>query len=232
MKLVALCFAPHPDDEILGCGGIIQRLKKFEVYICFLTYGENGIPYLSEHRTSQLRKTESIQACKKLGIKKENLIYLGLRDNSIDSNSRKDFMKINELIRRIKPNLVLIPSKEDLYHDHSEASKLIKRSLDMAGSNNFLKKGEKSHWVGNVLEYEVSTPFQDYSFSIDMTEKEMKNKIESLESYNSQKEKSGNKSDFIGEKVKYLAAFRAAYTIGKYREAFKVVRIDNLKDVN
>lgn len=37
-----LVMAPHPDDEVLGCGGIIQRAVKMglPVHVLFLTYGD------------------------------------------------------------------------------------------------------------------------------------------------------------------------------------------------
>jgi len=37
-------FAPHPDDEVIGCAGIIQEClaKNGEVYIVFLTNGDHN----------------------------------------------------------------------------------------------------------------------------------------------------------------------------------------------
>ena len=39
-----IVFAPHPDDETLGCGGIIQQAvaMKLPVRIVWLTYGDNN----------------------------------------------------------------------------------------------------------------------------------------------------------------------------------------------
>ena len=39
-----LILAPHPDDEVLGCGGIIQKsvAMKRPVHVVYLTYGDNN----------------------------------------------------------------------------------------------------------------------------------------------------------------------------------------------
>ena len=39
-----LIFAPHPDDEILGCAGIIQKAKAMNipVRVLFLTFGDSN----------------------------------------------------------------------------------------------------------------------------------------------------------------------------------------------
>src|SRR3989344_9283508 len=42
IKQRLLVVAPHPDDEVIGCGGLIQKIKEGsgKVYILFLTVGE------------------------------------------------------------------------------------------------------------------------------------------------------------------------------------------------
>ena len=39
-----IIFAPHPDDEILGCAGLIQKVlkKKGKVWIVYLTNGDHN----------------------------------------------------------------------------------------------------------------------------------------------------------------------------------------------
>lgn len=92
-----IIFAPHPDDEILGCGGLIQKVikKKGEVYIVYLTNGDhNQLPYRiyekkiilnpSDYiKLGEIRKKESIKATKILGVSENNLIFLGYPDFGI-----------------------------------------------------------------------------------------------------------------------------------------------------
>lgn len=93
-----LIVAPHPDDEILACGGIIQKcvLNNIKVFVMYITDGENNkLSLLSLKELwkkalpnrfislGEIRKRESINACKILGLKKENLFFLDYPDGGI-----------------------------------------------------------------------------------------------------------------------------------------------------
>jgi len=89
-----LILAPHPDDEILGCAGIIQKASKMKLplQIVFLTYGDNNewsfilyrkrpilIPK-SVRQMGQVRYIEAIEAGKSLGVSESQLKFLGYPD--------------------------------------------------------------------------------------------------------------------------------------------------------
>ncbi|MFA6378172.1 MAG: PIG-L family deacetylase [Candidatus Omnitrophota bacterium] len=89
-----LILAPHPDDEVLGCAGIIQRARKMNVpvKIVFLTYGDNNqwsflvyrkhlvLTSKAAQAMGQIRHEEAIAADKILGVDKAHLIFLGYPD--------------------------------------------------------------------------------------------------------------------------------------------------------
>ncbi|MCL5037783.1 MAG: PIG-L family deacetylase [Chloroflexi bacterium] len=89
-----LVMAPHPDDEVLGCGGIIQQAvkKNIPVRIVFLTYGDANEwsfiryrkrPVLSPKAVKDMgrvRRKEAIAAGAVLGVPEKNLIFLGYPD--------------------------------------------------------------------------------------------------------------------------------------------------------
>jgi LmbE family N-acetylglucosaminyl deacetylase len=89
-----LVFAPHPDDEILGTGGVIQQAlaAKADVHICFFTMGDNyewaflayrKRPVLKPEEMQQmgeLRRREAIAAAARLGLPPDRLTFLGYPD--------------------------------------------------------------------------------------------------------------------------------------------------------
>ncbi len=89
-----LVLAPHPDDEVLGCGGIIQKAvaMKLPLRIVFLTYGDNNqwsfwlyrkhpvVRPESVREMGLVRHDEAIAADKTLGVPPEQLIFLGYPD--------------------------------------------------------------------------------------------------------------------------------------------------------
>lgn len=91
-----LIFGPHPDDEALGCAGLIYDAinKKKKVKIVIATYGESsveGTEWYYGHKAKEedfinignVRQKESISAMKVLGLKKEDLIFLGYPNDGL-----------------------------------------------------------------------------------------------------------------------------------------------------
>lgn len=89
-----IVFAPHPDDEILGCAGVIQKVleKNGNVWVVYLTNGDhNQLAYMAYKKEillrpadyinlGKMRRKESTIATEILGINKKNLIFLGYPD--------------------------------------------------------------------------------------------------------------------------------------------------------
>ena len=91
-----LIFSPHPDDEALGCAGLIHDAinKKQKVKIIIVTNGESsveGTEWFYGHKTKKedfinigyVRQKESISAMKVLGLKKEDIIFLGYPNDGL-----------------------------------------------------------------------------------------------------------------------------------------------------
>jgi LmbE family N-acetylglucosaminyl deacetylase len=90
-----LVLAPHPDDEVLGTGGLIQQALAAgaKVQVVFLTQGENNIvsfqtfsrrPMLTPSQIramGAIRRLEALAALGKLGVPPEQVIFLGYPDN-------------------------------------------------------------------------------------------------------------------------------------------------------
>jgi len=89
-----LILAPHPDDEAIGCAGIIQEAvsKGVDIKIVYLTNGDhNQVSFIVYEKRltlrkgefihmGEVRKNEAIKAMKLLGVGSSNLIFLGYPD--------------------------------------------------------------------------------------------------------------------------------------------------------
>ena len=89
-----LVLAPHPDDEVLGVGGILQRARamKLPVKVVFLTYGDSNQwsfmlyrkhPVLmpgAVRKMGLVRRDEAMAASSILGVSSDNLAFLGYPD--------------------------------------------------------------------------------------------------------------------------------------------------------
>ena len=111
-----LVIAPHPDDEILGCGGtMIKNIKAGnEVYVCVVTKGYP--PLFNEQRTA-LNREDTIACHKAIGVKAT--FYLDFPSTQLETIARSDFNgKILEVVRDLVPDEVYIPHWGDMQKDH------------------------------------------------------------------------------------------------------------------
>lgn len=106
-----LVIVAHPDDEILGLGGTIQKhiYDGDVVRILYVTGGETSSGYN--------RKSQAIEVGKILGV--ENLIFFDLPDQQLDTIPHYHINNsISESVNRVKPNIVYTHCVEDLNIDH------------------------------------------------------------------------------------------------------------------
>ena len=77
-----LIIAPHPDDETLGCGGITALLKARgqAVRIIIVTDGSGASIPEPRPDLASVRRKESIQAARVLGIEMEDIVFLSYKD--------------------------------------------------------------------------------------------------------------------------------------------------------
>ncbi len=127
MKLDILAFGAHPDDVELGCSGTIAKeisLGK-KVGIVDLTRGELGT-----RGSVEIRNSESAKASAILGvIARENL---DMRDGFF-LNDEAHQLKIIEMIRKYKPEIVLCNAIQDRHIDHGKGSKLVSDACFLSG---------------------------------------------------------------------------------------------------
>ena len=79
-----LIIAPHPDDEILGCGAVIQRARNAGrfVYVVIVTDGSasSRSSIIQPNELAALRREEACEACGILGVEAGNIVFLSFSD--------------------------------------------------------------------------------------------------------------------------------------------------------
>jgi LmbE family N-acetylglucosaminyl deacetylase len=83
-----LIFTPHPDDDTFQCGGIMAILAKNgnKVIVVIYTNDNKGSLDLemTRERLARIRRAEEEEACKVLGVPKENIHWLGYEDGDLE----------------------------------------------------------------------------------------------------------------------------------------------------
>ena len=198
-------LAPHTDDGELGAGGTISKLIDggADVYYFAFSTAETSVP---EGFQKDVLKTEVINATAKLGIKKENVIIYDYEVRKL-SYARQEILE--DLIRHrsdLKPDLVLMPSLNDIHQDHSTIAQEGLRALKNT----------------TILGYELiwnNLTFNTTSF-VKLDKKYIQAKSDALKEYKSQ----GNR-DYMSEEFIFALAKTRGVQIGcKYAESFEVIR--------
>lgn len=107
-----LVFCAHPDDDSFYCAGTLAKLVKNgnKVIMVFYTNGNKGSHDLemTSERLAKIRKREEEEACEVIGIKPENIIWMGYDDGELEYANPKELCgKTARLIRMYRPDVVI-----------------------------------------------------------------------------------------------------------------------------
>lgn len=129
LSIITACLviAPHPDDESLGCGGLIASLRQsgIAVHVIFTTDGSMSHP--GSQNTSaigrcKMREQEAISALHVLGVDEHCVTFLRGQDSDLPAQGEKGFAGFVALLKGIidtvQPGLVLVPYEFDPHRDH------------------------------------------------------------------------------------------------------------------
>ena len=137
-----LVVAPHPDDETLGCGGLIADTvsRGGSVFTLFVTDGGASHPESAAWPRRRLvaeRQKEAEMALELLGAGDQPRAFLRLRDSDMPKPDSAQWQSLISSIMTtlvdFDPELVLLPWRRDPHCDHREAYELLTEALDLAG---------------------------------------------------------------------------------------------------
>jgi LmbE family N-acetylglucosaminyl deacetylase len=138
-----LCVLAHPDDESLGCGGVLARsaAEGIETFVLTATLGERGRIFGERPGAAvaaPVRERELRAAAATLGVRELNL--LGYLDGELDAaEPREAAARIAAHVRRIRPQVVVTFGAEGSYGhpDHIAISQLTGAALVAAADAAF-----------------------------------------------------------------------------------------------
>lgn len=125
-----LIISPHPDDEILGCGGLMANMveENKKVLLVLLTKGENShfdSPFISKDLLKEERVKLTQKAASKIKLPIENITFLDFKDGNINDKD-SEIIKLELLINSIKPDAVFVPYHFEGNKDHETTSIIVK----------------------------------------------------------------------------------------------------------
>jgi len=205
------CFlfvSPHDDDVVIGGGlMILSALKeKVPVHVAVVTDGAMGYCSAAEKdNISEIRRRESFAAFRKLGVPKSNIHWLGFPDcqltlfqgrrpaTSGEAGAVMGFTGLQnsftELLRRVKPNQVFLPTNADLHPDHQIVHRELLISCFHAAGDIWPELGEPIKRTPYLHELAIYCNFPSPpKLRIKAPEAAMKKKLDAVLEFKSQKQ--------------------------------------------
>ncbi len=143
-----LVLAPHPDDESVATGGLLQHALEVgsRVMVVFFTDGDNNpwaqraselrwpITAVDRARFAVRRRREARRALERLGVSPESVVFLGFPDQGASDlllhANEVAMRKVTEVLREWRPTVVVGPSLLDLHPDHSALGVMLCLALE------------------------------------------------------------------------------------------------------
>jgi len=203
-----LVLSPHPDDGELGCGGTLVKFMEEgkEVYYIGVTPCKNTIP---EGFPEDTLIQECYEATKILGIPRSNVKVCDFENKRFPRQRYEIFNMLEDARVDIAPDMVFIPSLQDVHQDHHtvavEAIRAFRRKNTIVAY--------EEPWNNITITTTAFSPIE---------RRHLDAKLKALDCYASQSfQKRGY---FDAGYIESLAKTRGVQINCKYAEAFEIVR--------
>jgi N-acetylglucosamine malate deacetylase 1 len=224
-----LVLSPHPDDEVIGCGGLISKVKDRggQVYIQFITLGDTRDISETGMSTADERMFEIEQVA---GILKFDEWDVALRGSQyhlrLDTVAQADLIGLVEQdgglsLRAVEPTVVLLPSPLSYNQDHRAVADAALTALRPVGASS-----DRAPTVAAIFE-EVADQWTPHAapppnLFVDLDATHLDAKIEAMRCYASQVRPHPHTRSL--EALRNMAVVRGGHSGVAYAEAYHCVR--------
>lgn len=191
-----IVFAPHQDDETLGCGGLMALKQQLgvPVWVVFVTDGRRCYPQeiaLPAEQCVHMRQQEALQALQVLGVKADQAIFLTHHDGSLKQleaeGQQQAIAELTAILQRLQPQEIYVPYRNDGHSDHVKTHDLVKAAAERCGLRlDFWEYFVWSLWKTEYLAGAAGTAPQLYRLPIHPVRQQ---KAKALRCYRSQYQK-------------------------------------------
>lgn len=203
-----LVLAPHTDDAELGCGGTLARMTEegVDIYIAAFSTARASVP---EGSDPDILRKEFIKSMEILGVSEDHYFIYDYQVRKLNYSRQEVLEEMIKLRNEIQPDMVLLPSGNDLHQDHEVVH----------------NEGLRAFKGNTIWGYEL--PWNHVTFNtqafVTLERKHIEKKWEMMSIYESQFQK---QRDYFTEEFIYgLAKVRGVQVTEEYAEAFEVIRL-------
>lgn len=203
----ALFLAPHTDDVEFACGGTLKKLINLGLEIKYIAFStcEESVP---KGFPGDVLVGEIKAATESLGLQNNALEILDYKVRTFPSRRQDILEKLVSIKKEFNPDYIFTPSVNDIHQDHKTIAEETLRAFKFQ----------------TIFAYEIPWNHLEFKYSsfIELSEEELKAKIDALSCYKSQ----AHRDYASGEFVRSLARTRGVQGGKPLAEAFDIVRLN------
>jgi LmbE family N-acetylglucosaminyl deacetylase len=136
-----IVVAPHPDDESLGCGGLIAEARRhgLRARVVIVSDGAGSHPNSKAYPPDllrSLREEEAKRAGAELGLAPDDILFLGLPDRFVPHEGKEAEPAIDALVdcvREIGTGSLFVSWRHDPHCDHEAAYRIARQARGRIG---------------------------------------------------------------------------------------------------
>lgn len=178
-----LIVAPHPDDEAIGCGGLIARLcaEGHAPHVVVMTGGGGSLRGYSDMPESEVikaRRNLTLNSAKALGLPESNIHFLDFVDGHIGDRPESEMNRIKELIEQLQPDAIFVPHSGEGWPDHLNTRNIVLNSKLLPLNSPSVYEYCVWMWYYNVWNLDWRNAFQ-----LKMADAEHSAKLKAVDAY-------------------------------------------------
>ena len=218
-----LILAPHPDDDVIAAGGLMQRVLESggELAVVFVTDGENNPwPQRFLHRKifltdadraawGAMRRREALCSLARLGVPEKSATFLAFPDQGIAARARRGENILREMVIKIvndfRPTLIVSPSTFDQHSDHRAIAYYTHRAAPQPDIATYVIHGK--------------APAGRERFTLELSACEQKRKLDAVECHESQLALS--RARFLSYACRDEVFYRAEFDVVRVESAMR-----------
>jgi len=118
-----LAIGCHPDDLEISCGGTLIRYVRegHKVSMCTIANGNMGHVVIMPDELREIRRKESEAAAMVIGA---DYYCVDVGDGFVEAHDKEVRLRLIEIIRKVKPDVILTHNPDDYMRDHMQSSQL------------------------------------------------------------------------------------------------------------
>ncbi|MGB7392840.1 MAG: bifunctional PIG-L family deacetylase/class I SAM-dependent methyltransferase [Pricia sp.] len=130
-------LAPHPDDESLGCGGLIAMLSERGARVSVIFVTDGSASHTSRTHPKKvlrgLREREAAEACAELGVSNDDIHFMREQDSGLPHLPKDREKELQEsiaaIVERVDTTTLAVPWRRDPHPDHIAVYRLAERII-------------------------------------------------------------------------------------------------------